>query len=84
MSSSALPSKSHFTFDDRRLEDIGRENVALLNRLAAVATRKAEVGKPPAVTKLAESSASRNRRKQAAEIERQNLVRRGGETEEEG
>jgi hypothetical protein len=67
--------KTHFTFDDRRLEDIGRENVALLNRLSSVATRRVEVGKPPAVLKLAESSASRNRRKQAAEVEELN---RGG------
>ncbi len=67
--------KQHYSFDDTRLEDIGRENVALLHRLARVATRPSELGKPPAVVKLAESSAQRNRRKAAAEIERGNLVR---------
>ena len=64
--------RSNFSFDDRQLEDIGRENISLLNRLANVATRK-PVHKEPTVLKV-ESSAQRNRRKQAQEIERQNLV----------
>lgn len=64
--------RTNLSFDDRRLEDIGRENISLLNRLASVATRK-PVNKEPSVLKV-ESSAQRNRRKQAQEIERQNLV----------
>lgn len=79
-SSSAGPTrrpKQHYSFDDDRLEDIGRENMALLSSLARIATKESELAqdlkKKPAVLKQTSSFAI-NRRKQAAEIEKQNMV----------
>jgi len=60
------------SFKRHELAEIGRGNAALLSRLAAVATRRPEAS-GPAVLRLAESSAQRNRRKAAAEIEKANL-----------
>jgi hypothetical protein len=76
--------KPHYTFDNTQLQEIGRGNQALLNRLARIATRGSGAtgtaggtagSKPPVLHK--ESSAARNRRKAAEEIERDNLVRGG-------
>jgi hypothetical protein len=66
--------KQHYSFDDERLESIGRENMALLGNLARIATRPSDLAKQkPAVLKQT-SSFTINRRKQAAEIEKQNMV----------
>jgi hypothetical protein len=65
--------KAHYSFDDKRLQDIGRENISLLHRLSDIATRPPQIATKPTTVKN-ESSAERNRKKAAAEIERQNLV----------
>ena len=65
-------SRENHSFKRHELAEIGRGNAALLSRLAAVATRRPEVS-APALARLPESSAQRNRRKAAAEIEKANL-----------
>jgi hypothetical protein len=70
----AGPSRDNYSFDRTTLIEIGRGNKALLNRLAAVATRKPTIAPGAAVKKgPIESSAQRNRRKAAEEIEKANL-----------
>lgn len=65
----APSNKSHFTFNDTQLDQIGRENLSLLNRLARVATRPSGSGAPTTV----KSSFEINRMRQAREIEESNL-----------
>jgi hypothetical protein len=65
--------KYDYTFTDDKLIDITRGNASLLDRLHRVATRKTGVTSGPVIIKK-ESSQSINRRKQAAEIERQNMA----------
>ena len=65
-------SRENHSFKRHELAEIGRGNAALLSRLAAVATRRPEAP-APAIVRLPESSAQRNRRKAAAEIEKANL-----------
>ena len=67
--------RDNYSFKKTDLLEIGRGNSALLNRLAAVATRRPELAAPTTARVVAESSAQRNRRKAAAEIEKANLVR---------
>jgi hypothetical protein len=64
------------SFSKTELFEMQRGNAALLGRLAAVASRKPQLASaraPAAAHILAESSAQRNRRKAAAEIEKANL-----------
>ncbi len=63
---------TNHSFGRHELAEIGRGNAALLSRLAAVATRRPEAS-APVLARLPESSAQRNRRKAAAEIEKANL-----------
>ena len=70
----AGPSRDNYSFDRTTLIEIGRGNKALLNRLAAVATRKPTIAPGVGVKKgPVESSAQRNRRKAAEEIEKANM-----------
>jgi hypothetical protein len=71
----AGPSRDNYSFDRTTLIEIGRGNKALLNRLAAVATRKPTIAPGAGGLKKGpvESSAQRNRRKAAEEIEKANM-----------
>jgi hypothetical protein len=69
----AGPSRDNYSFDRTTLIEIGRGNKALLNRLAAVATRKPTLASEAIKKGPVESSAQRNRRKAAEEIEKANL-----------
>jgi hypothetical protein len=69
----AGPSRDNYSFDRTTLIEIGRGNKALLNRLAAVATRKPILASEAVKKGPVESSAQRNRRKAAEEIEKANL-----------
>lgn len=68
------PPRADYTFADEKLIDITRRNTHLLTKLTGVANRKGGiVPVPPARLAAGESSGSINRRRKAAEIERENM-----------
>lgn len=66
-----MAGRSH-TFNDKQMDEIGRENLHLLNRLARVATRAPAVGAPSNAPTV-KSSFEINRLRQAREIEEANM-----------